>query len=197
MNSVCSMCGDPFSAKQRRARYCSGACRARASRLRNLDAARARGRAWTRTNYAPRSAVWFITCEFCGDLACVRRPHGKRCRKNECRRALRAQATAERRARQGRENYGYTEATAAAYHRRRALKKGATVEDFKPGEIFERDDWTCGICSEPVDRDLKWPNPLSVSLDHVIPLALGGAHSRDNTQCAHLSCNVRKGAQAA
>lgn len=64
-------------------------------------------------------------------------------------------------------------------------------------EVFERDNWTCGICDEPVDQDIKWPDPRSVSLDHIVPLALGGAHSRANTQCSHLTCNVRKGAQAA
>lgn len=111
--------------------------------------------------------------------------------------ARKARVTAERRARQGRENYGYTEATAEAYHRRRALKKGATVERFSHAEVFERDNWTCGICAEPVDRDLRFPDPMSVSLDHIVPLALGGDHSRANTQCAHLTCNVRKGAQAA
>jgi 5-methylcytosine-specific restriction endonuclease McrA len=31
-----------------------------------------------------------------------------------------------------------------------------------------------------------------VSLDHVIPLSLGGDHSMANTQAAHLDCNTRK-----
>ncbi|WP_183407726.1 HNH endonuclease [Nocardioides marmoriginsengisoli] len=121
----------------------------------------------------------------------------KYCPKPECFLARRATETAERRARQGRESYGYTEAIAEAYHRRRAIKKGATVEKFSHVEVFERDNWTCGICSELVDREARWPEPLSVSLDHIIPLALGGDHSRANTQCAHLACNVRKGARAA
>lgn len=93
--------------------------------------------------------------------------------------------------------YGYTDAVAGAYHRRRALKLGATVESFRPSEIFERDEWTCGICREPVARDLKFPDPMSVSLDHIVALANGGEHSRANTQCAHLTCNVRKGARVA
>lgn len=75
---------------------------------------------------------------------------------------------------------------------RRAALKGAKVEDFLPVEVFERDDWTCRICELPIDRDAIWPHPLSVSLDHVIPLSRGGEHSRDNTACAHLRCNQRK-----
>jgi 5-methylcytosine-specific restriction endonuclease McrA len=46
-----------------------------------------------------------------------------------------------------------------------------------------------------VDRELRWPDPDSGSLDHVIPLIAGGEHSRENTQLAHWLCNVRKGAR--
>ena len=34
---------------------------------------------------------------------------------------------------------------------------------------------------------------MSATLDHVIPLAKGGAHARANVRCAHLICNLRKG----
>lgn len=86
----------------------------------------------------------------------------------------------------------WTEARANAALKRKALKLGATTEDFTRLEVFERDGWTCGLCGEPVDRELKWPDPMSPSLDHVIPLIKGGDHSRANTQCSHLTCNVRK-----
>lgn len=196
---TCALCGGSFVwvERGRRPSYCSASCRARASRLRDIEAYRAANRDRLRLGYAPRSSVAFPSCFECGLTFCARMATAKVCSSPKCRRAHRARTTAERRARQGRENYGYTEATAAAYHRRRALKKGATIEDFKPSEIFERDEWTCGICSEPVDRSLRWPDPLSVSLDHIVPLAQGGAHSRANTQCAHLTCNVRKGAKVA
>lgn len=32
------------------------------------------------------------------------------------------------------------------------------------------------------------------TLDHVIPLAKGGEHSRANVRCAHFICNSRRGA---
>lgn len=32
-------------------------------------------------------------------------------------------------------------------------------------------------------------------MDHIVPLSRGGEHSLDNVQCAHLSCNCRKGDQ--
>ena len=74
--------------------------------------------------------------------------------------------------------------------RRRALKCGATVGKFLPIEIFERDAWKCQLCHRKVNKKLKHPNPFSPSLDHIIPLSRGGAHSRANTQLAHLCCNV-------
>jgi 5-methylcytosine-specific restriction endonuclease McrA len=35
---------------------------------------------------------------------------------------------------------------------------------------------------------------MSPSLDHVIPLAMGGDHVEENLQCAHLICNSTKAA---
>lgn len=63
---------------------------------------------------------------------------------------------------------------------------------FQHREVFERDGWVCGLCQQPVDESLSYPDPMSVSLDHVIPLAHGGDHTKANTQCAHLDCNVTK-----
>ena len=83
------------------------------------------------------------------------------------------------------------------YHERRARKLMAPAEVFSPAEIYERDGWVCGICTEPVDPTLTYPDPCSVSLDHKTPLSAGGSHTRENAQCSHLSCNVRKGARVA
>ncbi len=78
--------------------------------------------------------------------------------------------------------------------RRLRLAHG-TLETFDPHEIYDRDGWTCRLCHQPVDPDLRWPDPHSASLDHTVPLAAYGAHSRANTQLAHWLCNVRKGAR--
>lgn len=76
--------------------------------------------------------------------------------------------------------------------KRAALLKAATVEQFSRTEIFERDGWSCGICGHPIDKALRWPNPLSASLDHIQALSAGGQHSRMNVQAAHLRCNLTK-----
>lgn len=86
----------------------------------------------------------------------------------------------------------WNEAKKAAWQRRRALKYGADAERVVAGDIYERDGWQCGVCSRPVDAKLAWPHPASASLDHIIPLSKGGAHTAANTQLAHLRCNTEK-----
>lgn len=51
----------------------------------------------------------------------------------------------------------------------------------------------CAICGQLVDKSLKFPNPLSPSIDHIIPIAKGG-HPADleNLQLTHLKCNQSK-----
>lgn len=78
-------------------------------------------------------------------------------------------------------------------HEQRARKRNATIENFFVSEIYERDKWICGLCGKKVDKNLKYPNLLSKSLDHIIPLSKGGEHSRKNVQLSHLECNRRTG----
>jgi hypothetical protein len=76
--------------------------------------------------------------------------------------------------------------------RRRARKLEAFIENVDPAKVYARDNWTCHICGEKVDRKLKHPDPLSASLDHVRPLSKGGLHSYANCAASHLQCNLRK-----
>ena len=51
----------------------------------------------------------------------------------------------------------------------------------------------CGICGKPVDFSLKFPDPMSATIDHIIPVAKGGHPSDiDNLQLAHFYCNRQK-----
>ncbi|MBF6411054.1 HNH endonuclease [Nocardia farcinica] len=69
---------------------------------------------------------------------------------------------------------------------RRARKRGLPVEKISRAEIFERDDYTCHICCQPIDG--------SPVLDHLIPLALPDSpgHVRANVAAAHAFCNSSK-----
>ena len=54
----------------------------------------------------------------------------------------------------------------------------------------------CAICGRPVDFSLKFPDPMSPTVDHIIPIDKGG-HPSDiqNLQLAHFGCNNRKGSK--
>lgn len=97
---------------------------------------------------------------------------------DECRKGRSARSNARR---------GTSFASRARYH-------GVEYVKIRPIDIYRRDKWICGICGKPVDPQLKWPqSSMCATLDHVIPMALGGGHVPRNVQCAHFRCNSRKG----
>lgn len=76
--------------------------------------------------------------------------------------------------------------------KRKALKINAFVELVDPRRVFERDSYRCWICEgEILPGHPRW----SPSVDHVVPLSLGGLHSYANVRTAHLFCNHVKGAR--
>lgn len=51
----------------------------------------------------------------------------------------------------------------------------------------------CAICGKPVDKSLKFPDPGSATVDHIIPVALNGHPTAlENLQLAHFKCNRDK-----
>lgn len=85
----------------------------------------------------------------------------------------------------------------SSWQRRRARKSCApVVEKVDLLAICERDLWTCWLCGGAAPRELRGKNdPMAPTADHVIPLARGGNHTAANLKCAHLSCNLSKGAK--
>ncbi len=75
---------------------------------------------------------------------------------------------------------------------RRAREVGAKITPARRHAIHERDDWTCQLCGDPVNRDAVVPALDAPVLDHVLALAAGGEHSEDNLQTAHFYCNSVK-----
>ncbi len=73
--------------------------------------------------------------------------------------------------------------------RRAKILRGETITRQ---DVFEFFDWMCIICGEEIDSGLAFPDPMSASLDHIIPLAHGGTHTWDNVAPAHLLCNTNK-----
>lgn len=211
----CAGCGalmQPAPGERNARKWCSGACRARVLYPQRRDAG---------LTHFPSIKVRFGDCAACGGFICRRSSGGVLTCGAACRKALKARRQRERyaadparevarlrkvrserteeqiaadsaRLRAYKDRVGRMESTKAGEARRRARKKQVPTEKFLHRDVFDRDAWVCGICAEPVDRDLAYPHPMSVSLDHVIPISLGGPHTMANTRCSHLSCNVRR-----
>jgi 5-methylcytosine-specific restriction endonuclease McrA len=66
------------------------------------------------------------------------------------------------------------------------------------GFVYKRDEWTCQMpqCLCPygraISRRLKGKkNPWAPSVDHIVPLAVGGTSAPANLRAAHQLCNVK------
>lgn len=68
----------------------------------------------------------------------------------------------------------------------RARERGAsgtiTAEEWK--DLLDRYDYKCLCCGK---------TGIKLTLDHIMPLAMGGNHTIDNAQCLCSSCNSKKG----
>ena len=75
----------------------------------------------------------------------------------------------------------------------KAKRRLAVVERFDPIEVLERDRWRCHLCGVSTPRRLRGThNDRAPELDHIVPIAAGGEHSRRNTACACRKCNIAK-----
>lgn len=77
--------------------------------------------------------------------------------------------------------------------RYRARKVNAYVAPVFTEEIIKRDKGICGICGKKISLKLQYPHPMSLSIDHILPLSDGGTHEPKNVQLAHFICNSVKG----
>ena len=84
------------------------------------------------------------------------------------------------------------EGTASATERLRVTVNGVP-QRIDRVVIYERDEWVCQLCMEPIDRTLRYPERMCASIDHVVPVSMGGDNSAENLQASHLRCNFVKG----
>ena len=52
--------------------------------------------------------------------------------------------------------------------------------------LLDKDGQNCGMCG-------KWMEFEDITIDHVIPVALGGLHRIENFRLAHKLCNIKAG----
>lgn len=70
--------------------------------------------------------------------------------------------------------------------RRNARKRATTTEPVDYDRIWRESRGVCGICKHDI---LIYDQ---IHFDHIVPLARGGTHTRDNIQVAHAVCNLKK-----
>lgn len=172
LRTRCSLCPSPLKDGQRL--YCKP-CAKEHWRLRSLEYYRAsRGD---------------VTCADCDTPIANDGSYQRRC--EPCREAAR-----QRNKEAARTSPSYLRSKRAAKARRRALERGAKAERFDPLEILARDGWRCHICGVSTPKRLRGTyEDRAPELDHIVPLALGGEHTRINTACACRKCNGAKGAE--
>jgi HNH endonuclease len=83
----------------------------------------------------------------------------------------------------------------AKVQRRHALTRTNRTELISIHDIIARDGPRCYICGTKTDPRARYASPIKSHLEHVVPLAQGGSHSRDNLKCACRRCNMLKGAK--
>lgn len=139
----------------------------------------------------PQTELRWRQCAICTHWLC--KPDTRKyCGSDECRRAVERAKWKKRPPRPHHKRQTSPAERRRRKHRQRARHYGVDYEPVNPAKVYLRDGWQCGICHKRVNPKLKYPNPMSASLDHVIPMALGGPHTYLNTQLAHLICNSMK-----
>ena len=211
--SECSWCGNTDQIALARLnqgqQFCSKSCAASAKAALRADYSKP-------SSKRPACAVYFLTCRYCGSQfvarnrqsqlcsdICKRMEHWKPERK--CKVCLGYFPTeygnktrfCSLKCRETAQAHWQVAPRLRKHHLRnrseRAIHFGVDYEFIDLAKVLERDGWICGICHTAISPKARYPDQLSPSLDHVIPISKGGAHLYSNVQAAHLSCNVIKG----
>ena len=185
---VCVVCAEPFEARSVRSKLCSDRCR------------KARAASWYRDYYAAGNA-YDSACSSCGKgmrrggtslgageamcLECRRQVHGYRGYKRGCRCATCRAGVSERETERRRGGAAPTPGSRNG--------RGTWIDPVKRHRIYERDGWSCGLCGLGTLKRYVAGDPLSPSLDHVVPRSLGGGNEDENLRTAHIKCNAIRG----
>lgn len=188
---VCPGCGEEFAARMSggaRKIHCSRRCELEVKRrardkASKVDAEVRAIRRLGKSSYRP--GLYRATCCKCGVVIVVRRTKGGA--KSVCGSCAKEAKRLWRRSAKGM-------AVKRRYKSsRRARLRGNDAEVFDPLEVLRRDGWTCQMCGIETPEHLRGTCEANApELDHIIPLAKGGPHTMENTQCLCRQCNCEK-----
>ena len=78
--------------------------------------------------------------------------------------------------------------------RRQARSSARHWIDFPSRKaIYKRDGWRCCLCREHVARRYDANDPLSATLDHIVPRSQGGSDDMSNLRLLCAGCNSKRG----
>lgn len=72
------------------------------------------------------------------------------------------------------------------------MNRNTSIRD-KHRRIIAKDKPPCGICGGEIDYNAPHLDPGEYTVDHIVPLAQGGADTLSNKQAAHRYCNRQLG----
>lgn len=82
-----------------------------------------------------------------------------------------------------------------AYRRRARWSKDQQGMPYTRRSIFERDHWRCQSCWKRVRDNVPLLHPSRSTIDHIVPLSLGGKECASNVHTLCWPCNHAKGAR--
>lgn len=185
-SAVCERCGSEFKADRASRRFCSPVC----SRRSNGEQARPVWEALRRS----RLPVLFVGARMVCDVPLS---HPSRSQRFRSGRVFVSGACA----RCG-EQFTIVDQLAARFCSARCAQRTerARTERFRIASrvrlaIYERDDWTCQLCLEPIDSTLNPLDSWAASLDHIEcqSWVLFPDHSPQNLRACHRMCNSLRG----
>lgn len=174
---TCEVCGKPC--KRRGRKTCSPECNKERQRIK----ARENWESKSERDRSPRP------CKECGTVFV---PEYGNLRRVFC-----GDECAEKAARRINRKHKYNGNFNAATRRRLRDMYGeswrAKYEPINKRRVFERDKWRCQLCGCRVKRTKEY-DVKQATIDHIVPIALGGEHRYANVQTACMECNSKKGA---
>jgi 5-methylcytosine-specific restriction endonuclease McrA len=74
--------------------------------------------------------------------------------------------------------------------RRERIRANGAQDRCMRDQVADRDGWICAICGGAVEPVHRAPDPRTPSVDHIVPISLGGTDTLDNVRLVHLFCNM-------
>lgn len=74
--------------------------------------------------------------------------------------------------------------------RRAVYEQGDDINHYV---LFEMHGWICCLCRQKVNKHLRHPNFMAATVEHLIPISMGGTHTWDNVAVSHAKCNFDRG----